>query len=236
MIRFSYTKRLNEVKTDGLNIEEVYGLCLLRENNFGLLLMRIPKLPIKSFIFLLLLICGDIELCPVPHVKENLTDISKLRGIKLVHQSMRGLLSKKDILETFFTNEKFIITLPEKHIASVNFELFQVPGFKLVLKNRIAGEVGGVAMYLYDDLKWKRRTDLETDEIECIWVEVFGHLWKSLDIFKSKSFLVGCIYRPPGSSSYLRKDFNKNLKEVLVKVVSPRNQRIIYYSWTPSTG
>ena len=65
-------------------------------------------------------------------------------------------------------------------------------------------------MYLSDDLKWKRRTDLETDEIECIWMEV--------DIFKSKSFLVGCIYRPPDSSSYLRKDFNKNLNEMLTKV------------------
>ena len=143
---------------------------------FFLLLMRAPKLPRKSLIFLLLLICGDIELCPGP--QENLTDISKLIGIKLVRQNIRGLLSKKDILETLFTNETFIITLPEKHIASVNFELLQIPGFKVVLKNRIAGEVGGVAMYLSDDLKWKRRTDLETDEIECIWVEV--------DIFKSK--------------------------------------------------
>ena len=84
MIRFSYTKCLNEVKTDGLNTEEVYGLCLLGEKNFGLLLMRVPKLPRKSLIFLLLLICGD-----------NLTDISKLRGIKLVHQNIRGLFSKK---------------------------------------------------------------------------------------------------------------------------------------------
>ena len=141
MIRFSYTKRLNEVKTDGLNIEEVYGLCLLRENNFGLLLMRVPKLTIKSFIFLLLLICGDIELCPVPHVQENLTDISKLRGIKLVHQSIRGLLSKKDILETLFTNEKFIITLSETHIASVNSELFQIPGFKFVQKIELPEKV-----------------------------------------------------------------------------------------------
>ena len=210
MIRFSYTKRLNKVKTDVLNTEEVYRLCLLGEKNFGLLLMRVPKLPRKSLIFLLLLICGDIELCPGPHVQENLTDISKLRGIKLVHQNIRGLLSKKDILETLFTNEKFIITLSETHIASVNSELFQIPGFKFVQKNRIAGEGGGVAMYLSDDLKWKRRTDLETDEIECIWVEV--------DIFKSKSFLVGCIYRPPDSSSYLRKDFNKNLNEMLTKV------------------
>ena len=49
MIRFSYTKRLNEVKTDGLNTEEVYGLCLLGEKNLGLLLMRVPKLPYFSF-------------------------------------------------------------------------------------------------------------------------------------------------------------------------------------------
>ena len=143
MIRFSYKKHLNEVKTDVLNTEEVYGLCLLGEKNFGLLLMRVPKLPRKSLIFLLLLICGDIELCPGPHVQESLTDISKLRGIKLVHQN----ISKKDILETLFTNEKFIITLSETHIASVNSELFQIPGFKFVHKYRIAGEGGGVAMY-----------------------------------------------------------------------------------------
>ena len=140
MIRFSYTKRLNEVKTDGLNTEDIYGLCLLREKNFVLLFIRVPKLPRKSLIFLLLLICGDIELCPGPHAQENLTDISKLRGIKLVHQNIRGLLSKKYILETLFTSEKFIMTLSETHIASVNSELFQIPGFKFVQKNRIAGE------------------------------------------------------------------------------------------------
>ena len=100
--------------------------------------------------------------------------------------------------------------MSETHIASVNSELFQIPGFKFVHKNRIAREGGGVAMYLSNDLKWKRRTGLETDEIECIRVEV--------DILKGKSFLVGCIYRPPDSSSYLRRDFNENLNEMLTKV------------------
>ena len=95
-----------------------------------------------------------------------------MTGIKLVHRNIRGFFSKKDVLETLFTNEKFIITLSETYIASVNSELFQIPGFKFVHKNRIAGESGGVAMYLSDDLKWKRRADLEADEIECIWVEV----------------------------------------------------------------
>ena len=74
-------------------------------------------------------------------------------------------------------------------ITCANSELFQIPGFTFVHKNQITGEGEGVAMYLSDALKWKQRTDLETDEIECIWVEV--------DIFKGNSFLVGCIYRPP---------------------------------------
>ena len=56
MFWFSYTKCLNEVKTDGLKREDVYGLCLLGEKNFGLLLMRVPKLPRESLIFLLHLI------------------------------------------------------------------------------------------------------------------------------------------------------------------------------------
>ena len=56
----------------------------------------------------------------------SLPDISKLRGIKLVHQNIGGLLSKKDILETLFTNETFIIILSESRIVSVNSELFQI--------------------------------------------------------------------------------------------------------------
>ena len=77
----------------------------LKKRILVLLLTRVPKLPRKSLIFLLLLICGDVEFCLGLHVQENLTDISKLRGIKLVHQNIRGLLSKKDIFETLFANE-----------------------------------------------------------------------------------------------------------------------------------
>ena len=39
-----------------------------------------------------------------------------------------------------------------------------------------------------------------------------------VDIFKGKNFLVGCIYRPHDSSSYLQKDFNKNHNEMLTKI------------------
>ena len=123
------------------------------EKNFGLLLKRVPKLPRKSLLFFLLLVCGDIESCPELQVQENLADISKLRGIKFVPQNIRGFLGKKDISETLFTNEKFIITLSQTHIASLNFELFQIPGFEFIHKNWIPGESGGVAVHLSENLK-----------------------------------------------------------------------------------
>ena len=75
-------------------------------------------------------------------------------------------------------------------------------------------------------------------------------------IFKSKSVFVGCMYRPPNSSLYMRKDFNKNLNGMLAKVNNVSIETLLlgfinvdyvvksshkeikeffYYSWTPST-
>ena len=105
MIRFSYTKRLNEVKTDRLNTEGVYGLCLLEKIILVYYLWEFQNY-LEEVWYFCYFSCGDIELCPGPYVPENLTDISKLSGIKLVHQNIRALVSKKDILETLFTNKK----------------------------------------------------------------------------------------------------------------------------------
>lgn len=65
-------------------------------------------------------------------------------------------------------------------------------------------------MYLSNNLKWKWWTDLETDKIDCIWVEG--------KTFKGENFLVDCMYGPQDSSSYLQKDFNKNLNKMLTKI------------------
>ena len=58
MVCFSYTKNLWNKYRRSL------WLCLFGEKNFGLLLMKVAKLPRKSLLFLLLLVCGDIESCP----------------------------------------------------------------------------------------------------------------------------------------------------------------------------
>eukprot|EP00794_Sanderia_malayensis_P006429 gene6429-7160_t len=135
----------------------------------------------------------------------------QMRGVKILHQNIRGLFGKRELLQALLSDEsKVILTLSETHKTSTNSELFKLPGFQFICKDRANGEGGGVAMYLSDDIKWKRRVDLEKEEIECIWVEV--------ELFKAKNVLVGCIYRPPDTSNYLRKDFNKLLNDMLTKV------------------
>ena len=68
---------------------------------FWFITSEISKITEKNLIFLLLLICQNIELCPGPHAQEDLSDISKLRGIKLAHQNIMGLLNKKTYIINF---------------------------------------------------------------------------------------------------------------------------------------
>ena len=60
----------------------------------------------------------------------------------------------------------------------------------LLEKNRKKVHGDGVAVYLKDNISWKSRLDLESEEIENIWIEVL--------ISKSKTFMVGIVYRPQG--------------------------------------
>ena len=51
--------------------------------------------------------------------------------------------------------------------------------------------VGGVIVYVRDNINAKRREDLETNGISCLWLEISP--------VRGKSFLVGNMYRPPDS-------------------------------------
>ena len=166
------------------------------------------------------LLLGDIESCPGPNIQNDLQGLSSMRGIKLIHQNIRGLFGKRDILQTLFTSDKskFIVTLSETHKTPTNLELFKMPGFQFIHKDRQNCEGGGVTIYLSDNIKWKKEQSWRKKKSN-----VFG--WKlsflndqkgQIELFKG--FLVGCIYRQPDSSNHLRKNFNKLLNEMLTKV------------------
>lgn len=75
-----------------------------------------------------------------------------------------GLLANIDqiaILLHDFKNMD-ILTLSEVHINintyNDNADLYYIPGYTFIYRNRKKGKGGGVAMYISDRIKWKHRT------------------------------------------------------------------------------
>ena len=66
----------------------------------------------------------------------------------------------------------------------------QIDGFRSYTRDR-NGRGGGVMIFVSNTVKGVRRCDLESEEIEVVWVQVK---------LKSKSVLIGNVYRPPGVS------------------------------------
>ena len=163
------------------------------------------------YVCLLLLMRGNIEECPGPPFPE-LSNFSRNKETKMLHQNIRGLFNKIcDIQIILYECNLHVLTLSETHINSNNYNdedsLYGIPGYDSIKKNRIKGPDGGVAMFISNTLKWQRRYDLERDELESIWIEIFPH--------NAKSFLLSTIYRPPDGSKYLFKNFNTLLNDAL---------------------
>ena len=121
----------------------------------------------------------------------------------------------------FYTLTKtHIFTLSETHIDnSTPTQLFEIPGYTFINKNRDIGTHGGVALYIKDGIPFIRRTDLEVNELECIWLEI--------NFPNTKSFLFSVWYRPPSTSKFLPTNFNELLRNSLIKVSSENKETIL---------
>ena len=73
---------------------------------------------------------------------------------------------------------------------------------------------GGIIVYVRNDIIAKRRTNLEINDIDCLWSEISPR--------KGKSFLVGSFYRNPNEKSEWLNRF-----EVLIENVLLENKEII---------
>ena len=120
----------------------------------------------------------------------------------MFHQNINGLDSKIDMLKILLQETKkstHLLGITESHLSNTHVDAqFEIDGYKMI-SDRVRGQDGGVCIYIRDDMNWQRRYDLEHKDIVGIWLELF--------IKKSKSLLIGFIYRPPDSSKHPSKDF-----------------------------
>lgn len=88
--------------------------------------------------------------------------------------------------------------------------LVNIKGYIFERKDRKSNKGGGTGIYIKDGINYVRRYDLETENVECIWIEV--------KMKSSKTFIISVLYRSPDSLKHLSKtfaeDFIKSLKYV----------------------
>ena len=203
------------------------GVTYAYESLYMLQTSKVICLKPKLALHLLLLLSGDIESCPGPLSNGSLTrhefkqKLSE-KGIKMGHQNIRGLEAHFDSFEEFLKShdELDIIGLSETHLSDnhINDHL-DIEGYSFVKRNRPKGLGGGVGIYIKNGISYKRRTDLEQDSVENIYIEI--------SIKKSKPFIFGCFYRPPDSSKHLSKNFNELLNENIERISKEKKEIII---------
>jgi hypothetical protein len=109
----------------------------------------------------------------------DLTEFLNGKGLKLLHQNICGLYSRKVNLENILQSFKGfdILGLSETHLT------YQTPTDECAISPQ------------EQDVPYRRRYDLEAEHenIECIWIEVLFP--------KSKGIMIGNVNRPPDTSS-----------------------------------
>jgi hypothetical protein len=120
-----------------------------------------------------------------------------------VHYNIQSLLHKIDILYTGLRDFDIICfteTWLNESIPSSNI-LFD--GFHQPIRKDRTDSHGGVAIYVNENISFKRRHELELNNVECIWIEVF--------LSKNKSILFGVFYRPPSADSLYMKSIEDSI-------------------------
>lgn len=127
---------------------------------------------------LLLYLCNDVELNPGPHC-----------NLEISHLNVRSLRNKIDMIESELY-DKDILCLTETHLtpnipnSDININSFSNNIHRV---DRKTGLGDGIIIYCKNTLNTKRREDLEHEDLELIWLDIF---------INNKKILLGCIYRP----------------------------------------
>ena len=138
------------------------------------------------------------------------------KGFKMGHLNIQGVQNKFDEVDLMLTssdNDIHILGLSETKLRSVHEDnYFYIENYQFFRRDRIISEQrpeqgGGIIVYVKDSVKVERQRELEVDEIECLLLEIFPK--------KSKSFLVGILYRHPNETVNWNENFEMFIDKIL---------------------
>ena len=144
------------------------------------------------------------------------TKLFKSKLLSLCHINIRSLSRVKLLaIKTSLIEDYDIITLSETFLhQGIGSDLFSINGFHDILRKDRDGHGGGVAIYIKDNIAYKRLYDYEVDGIEAIWV--------SVQTSEGKILICNC-YRPPD-----RNDFWDSFDAVIENIKQTNSYRYMY--------
>ena len=164
-----------------------------------------------TWLVLLLFSCGDVHPNPGPlstsSSSSNFTSSSGMsntlfsclnlnHSLSFVHYNFQSIFSKLEILQAELSDFDILAFTETWLCPSIDINELLLHSYNTPeRKDRAGDNHGGVMIYVKDCLHYKRRADLESRNIESIWIELTNN---------HKRILFGLFYRPPNSdSSYL---------------------------------
>ena len=165
-------------------------------------------------------------------------DASKQKGFSIFHCNIRSLEKNKSLLHDILSTVKTmpdIIAITESKINENTSANLNIPGYAFVNVNSKT-QAGGVGLYLSNDLKFSRRSDLDIsgDGIESCWIE--------LARTAKKNIVIGCVYRHPKGNRELFYTILKDQLEKLntkgheVLVLGDFNENLLKYNEDKQTS
>ena len=139
----------------------------------------------------------------------------------IMHINCRSLKKNFDSVINLLhplNNNITAIAFTETWLTPETETLYALPGYNFVCRSRIDKIGGGVGIYINSDFSYKYRKDLSifNDNIESLFLEV---------VQARSKFLIGCIYRPPGTDISM---FNDLLVPILETINSKRRPLLTF--------
>ena len=162
---------------------------------------------------------SDLSVTGTNSEDENRFDVfSDLRKLKnenkkrpiIGYLNINSVRYKFDELKEILTDKivDLLIISETKIDSSFNDNLFKVEGYKMERRDRTT-HGGGLTTFVRSDLPFKRRKDLECQEIETICYE--------LSMAKCKWCIVGAYRKPSLENKVFENDITKSLDQIFLK-------------------
>jgi len=149
---------------------------------------------------IVLLLSGDVSINPGPTSTDDshLNHCFQKKGLHLLHLNVRSLLNKVDEVHALTeSSNAAVLCVSETWLDStISDAEVNIPGYVLERKDR-RRDGGGVCIYIRDNLVFNRRSELESDNLEFLAIDIL--------LPKTKPILIGACYRPPKSNDFYKK-------------------------------